>query len=171
MFLGKLFTGELFHFQRKEVSITANRKTDCMTLIALRQLNSSIRRYFDGTQVKQELDHLTGTHGWVIGYLADHEQEEIYQRDLEKDLGICRSAVSKIVAALEKNGLLERGRVAGDDRLKRLVLTERGRQYTGQIRAANRRMEEQLTQGFTEDELAALHGYLERMRQNLTNTP
>lgn len=110
---------------------------------------------------------MIGVNGWIIGYLADHEGEEIYQRDLERDLGICRSAISKVVAVLEKGGLLERGRVASDDRLKKLILTERGRQYTGQIRADNRAIEQQLTKNFTPEELAALQEYLQRMQQNL----
>ncbi|MBP0970600.1 MAG: MarR family transcriptional regulator [Oscillospiraceae bacterium] len=141
---------------------------ECDTMLALRMLNVSIRRRIDSSQIKQELDHLTGPNSWVLGYLADHEGEDIYQRDLEKDLCICRSAVSKMVADLEKNGLVERGRVAGDDRLKRLVLTERGREYTERIRADNRQLEQQLVSGFSEAELAALHGYLKRMQDNLT---
>ena len=139
----------------------------CETMLALRMLNVSIRRRIEGSQIKQELDHLTGPNSWVLGYLADHEGEEIYQRDLEKDLCICRSAVSKMVADLEKNGLIERARVASDDRLKRLILTESGRQYTERIRADNRQLEEQLVSGFSDEELAALHGYLSRMQQNL----
>ena len=140
---------------------------DCETMLALRMLYVSIRRRIDSSQIKQELDHLKGPNCWVLGYLADHEGEDIYQRDLEKDLCICRSAVSKMVADLERTGLVERGRVVGDDRLKRLVLTERGREYTERIRADNRQMEEQLVSGFSEEELAVLHGYLDRMQENL----
>ena len=138
------------------------------TLLALRMLNTSIRRHIENSQTKQELDHIIGVNGWIIGYLAEHENEAIYQRDLERDLGICRSAVSKIVAELEKSGLIERERVASDDRLKKLVLTERGRQYTGQIRTENQAIEQQLTDGFSAEELSALHLYLKKMQQNLT---
>lgn len=138
-------------------------------MLALRMLNAGIRRCVDASQVKQELDLITGSHGWVLGFLSMHEGEEIYQRDLEKELGICRSGISKIVAALEKNGLLERGRVASDDRLKKLILTEKGRQYTEQVRADSRKLEAQLTAGFSEEELSAFHQSLQKMQQNLTN--
>lgn len=139
-------------------------------MLALRMLNTSIRRHIENSQTKQELDHIVGVNGWIIGYLAEHESEEIYQRDLERDLCICRSAVSKIVAALEKSGLIERERVASDDRLKKLVLTERGRQYTEQIRTENLAIEQQITDGFSPEELAALHQYLKKMQQNLVNS-
>ena len=136
-------------------------------MLALRMLNVSIRRRIESSQVKQELNHLAGPNGWVLGYLADHEDADVYQRDLEKELCICRSAVSKTVAALENEGLVERGRVASDDRLKKIVLTERGREFTEKIRADNRMLEEQLTCGFSDEELAALQAYLTRMQQNL----
>ena len=63
-------------------------------MLALRMLNVSIRRRIESSQVKQELNHLAGPNGWVLGYLADHEDADVYQRDLEKELCICRSAVS-----------------------------------------------------------------------------
>lgn len=140
---------------------------DFETIRALHMLNAAVKRMFDSSQVKQEIDHITGMNGWILGYLADHEDREIYQRDLERELCISRSGISKLVAMLEKNGLIERERVASDDRLKKLVLTERARQYIAQIRADNRRMEEQLTQGFSAEELSALHSYLARMQQNI----
>lgn len=138
-------------------------------MLALRMLNAGIRKRVEASPIKQELELVAGSNGWVLGFLAGHEGEEIYQRDLEKELCICRSGISKIVAALEKNGLLERSRVASDDRLKKLILTEKGRQYTELIRSDSRRLEEQLTAGFSEEELAVFRQALQRMQQNITN--
>ncbi len=143
---------------------------DCPTMLALRRLNSGIRRRIDSSAVCQEICTLAGANGWILGYLSDHEGEDIFQRDLERDLGISRSGVSKIVAGLEKSGLLERAHIVRDDRLKKLVLTERGRKYTEMIRADNQQLEQQLTEGFSESDLDALQGYLTRMLNNITNT-
>ena len=137
-------------------------------MLALRKINAGIRHSLEASDVKRELDHLTGMHDWIICYLADHADEDIYQRDLEKNLCLCRSAVSKIVALMEKNGLIERARVASDERLKKLVLTDRGRQYTDQVRADCLRIEQQLTAGFTAEEKAQLLSLMERMRNNIT---
>lgn len=139
-------------------------------MLALRMLNAGIRKRIDASQVKQALDLVAGSNGWVLGYLAAHDGEEIYQRDLEKELGICRSGISKIVASLEKAGLLERGRVASDDRLKKLILTDKGRQYTEQVRSDSRRLEARLTAGLSAEELAAFHQTLQKMQQNITET-
>ncbi len=126
--------------------------------------------YSDSDRRKLMICTLAGANGWILGYLSDHEGEDIFQRDLERDLGISRSGVSKIVAGLEKSGLLERAHIVRDDRLKKLVLTERGRKYTEMIRADNQQLEQQLTEGFSERDLDALQGYLTRMLNNITNT-
>ena len=137
-------------------------------MLELRMLDKSIRRQFEHSPVTEALDSLTGMHCWIIGYLADHESEDIYQRDLEKEFGTCRSAISKMLAAMEKNGLVVRERVASDDRLKKIVLTPLARQFTEQIRSDNRRLEQTLINGFSDAELATLHKYMQRMQSNLT---
>lgn len=140
------------------------------TMLALRMVNAGIRRQIEAFRSRNGLEAAAGTNGWVLGYLAEHETEDVYQRDLEKELGVCRSGVSKIVAALEKEGLLERSRVASDDRLKKLILTERGRAYTEQIREDCRRLEAMLTRGFSAEESAQLQAYLLKLQQNLNET-
>ena len=140
------------------------------TMLALRMVNAGIRRQIEAFSSRNGSEAAAGINGWVLGFLAEHENEDIYQRDLEKELGVCRSGVSKIVAALEKEGLLERSRVASDDRLKKLVLTDRGRAYTEQIREDCRALEAILTRGFTPEESEQLHCYLLKMQQNLNET-
>ncbi len=142
---------------------------ECQTIMELRMLDRSIHKQYEQSPSAKALDSLTGLHCWIIGYLADHEAEDIYQRDLEKEFGTCRSAISRMLAAMEKNGLVERERVAADDRLKKIVLTPLAKQFTEQIRADSRILEQTLTHGFTETELQTLHGFLQRMQANLMN--
>ena len=61
-------------------------------------------------------------------YLYEHQDAEIYQKDIEKYFGICRSGVTNIIQALEKKGLVCRASVASDARLKKVMLTEAGRE-------------------------------------------
>ena len=70
-------------------------------MLALRMVNMGIRRQIEAFRNQNGLDAAAGTNGWVLGFLSEHESEDIYQRDLEKELGVCRSGVSKTVAALE----------------------------------------------------------------------
>ncbi len=136
-------------------------------LQSLRMLSSGIRRRYERSEVKQKVDNITGMHSWVIGFLIEHEDTDIYQRDIESALGLSRSGTSKLLAQMEQKGLVTRIRVACDDRLKKIILTDRARVYSERIQADMECTERQLTKGFTEDELTRLQAYLVRMLQNL----
>ena len=139
------------------------------TLIALHHLNGAIKHKVEGMQLQHDLDRKAAAYGWVMGFLAEHEGEDIYQRDLERELHICRSGISKLVASLEQNQLIERSKVASDDRVKKIVLTERGKAIIEQIRSESEQLESALTRGFSEEELAMLHSFLNRMQSILNN--
>ena len=67
----------------------------------------------------------------------------------------------------KQKGMVTRIRVASDDRLKKIVLTERARVFSERIREDLVYTERQLTEGFSEEELSQLCSYLDRMQQNL----
>ena len=160
----------MFHCEQLHC-ITAkgvNLDLENQTMLALRMVNMGIRRQIEAFRNQNGLDAAAGTNGWVLGFLSEHENEDVYQRDLEKELGVCRSGISKLVATLEKDGLIERSRVASDDRLKKIVLTENGRAVTALIHENCRQLEEMLTNGFTPEETKQLLEYLDRMQHNLT---
>lgn len=137
----------------------------------LHAISCGIKKYFERLPVKQELDNITGMHGWMLGYLAEHADRTLCQRDLERELSMSRSAVSKLLKLMEENGLVHRVRIASDDRLKKIELTDRAKQYLSQFAADNRRIEQQLTAGFSPEELRTLHDFLSRMRANLGEKP
>ena len=136
-------------------------------LQSLRMLNCGIRRRYERSELKREVDNLTGMHSWVIGYLIEHDGEDVFQRDIESALGLSRSGTSKLLAQMEQKGMVTRIRVASDDRLKKIVLTERARVFSERIREDLVYTERQLTEGFSEEELSQLCSYLDRMQQNL----
>ena len=132
-------------------------------------LSNAIRKYVSRSPVRQEIANITGTHGWIIGYLADHEDTDIYQRDLEREFGISRSTTSKMLALMESKGLVMREKVLSDDRLKKIVLTDKARLVAEKISLDNANTESKLTEGFSQEELAVFESYLERMLHNITN--
>lgn len=142
-------------------------------VIELRRLNNAVRRYFErNSTVLKELDNLTCSNKWIMGYFFDEEQKgrDVFQRDLEGNFGITRSTVSKVLALLEKKGLISREGVSHDARLKKIVLTEKSREIERTMRSEGEIMEENLTSGFSPEELKALLGYLERMKENMSKS-
>lgn len=132
-------------------------------------LNNLIHRYFEFSSHKREVETVTGNNGWIIGYLSENADKDIYQRDIEKHFTIARSTASKVLRLMEEKGLIQRQPVAHDARLKKIVLTQKAYEIKGLMREDAEMMERTLTQGFTEEELKTLHSYIQRMKENITN--
>lgn len=135
----------------------------------LRALNNAIRRQVDNSPIKHKVDDITGTNGWIIGYIARNASRDIYQRDIEKEFGITRSTASKVLILMEKKGLVERVSVPHDARLKKLVLTPKSLELEEMMRLDANQIEARLIQGFTQDELNAMSNYISRMKENMQN--
>lgn len=135
--------------------------------VELRSLSHRIRRFFQSSPNKRAVDSVTGTNGWIIGYLADNEHRDVFQKDIEKEFDITRSTASKVIDLMEQKGLVERQTVSHDARLRKLVLTDKSRQLTELIEKDKENLEVTLIKGFTDEEKATLAEYIKRMRNNL----
>ena len=133
----------------------------------IRTLSILIKRYIDGSATKQYVDNLTGTHGWVIGYLYDNRDNDVYQRDLETQFSIRRSTATVILQLMEKNELILREPVESDARLKKLVLTEKALDIHKMVEEDRKRTEEQLTKDIDAQELAIFRKALKQMIRNM----
>jgi DNA-binding MarR family transcriptional regulator len=130
-------------------------------------LNNLIMLQIEKSPFKKQIDSITGTNGWIICFLAENADKEIYQKDLERQFSITRSTVSKVLILMEKKGLIERHSVSCDARLKKIVLTEKAWKISEMMISDAFRMEETLTKGFTQEELEYLHTYIQRMKNNI----
>lgn len=137
--------------------------------LELRTLSNLTWRYFEQYSHKPSIEAISGANGWIIGYIGDRNKQgiDVYQRDLEGCCGITRSTASKIVNLMEQKGLIRRESVPHDARLKKLVLTEKSIEIKRMMDEDRMRFETVLRKGFDEEEIRALLGYLDKMKQNL----
>ncbi len=135
--------------------------------LQLRQLNNLITRYMDRSPVKQQVNKITGTNGWIIGYIAKHSEKDLFQKDLEHRFGITRSTASKVLTLMERKGLIIRQSVPYDARLKKITLTQKALEINEMAKADGELFEKTLTEGFSDGELDTLQDYLERMKRNM----
>lgn len=133
----------------------------------IRALSNLIRRYMCSKLNAGYVDEATGTNGWIIMFLKQHENEDVFQRDLEKEFCVTRSTASKVLILMEQKGLVARKSVPQDGRLKKLVLTDRANELVELMKADKKIIESRLTEGFTESELDTLYGFIERMKENI----
>lgn len=133
----------------------------------LKTLSNLVKRKVQRSTLTNEFDRLTGTHGWVIGYLCRNRDKEIFQRDLETRFSIRRSTATGILQLMEKNGLLIREPVPYDARLKKLVLTPKAIELHEAFQREIEKTEHQLVKGLTEQEIKHFLVILEKMKKNV----
>lgn len=136
--------------------------------LEIRSLNNLICRYFEFSSHRKEIETVTGNNGWIIGYLAENVEKDIFQKDLEDHFSITRSTASKVLNLMEQKGLIRRQAVEQDARLKKLILTEKAWEIRDLMKEDAVRMEQTLTDGFTDKEKQALLLYIKRMRTNIS---
>lgn len=136
----------------------------------IKSLSRLIGRQVDSSAGRQHLDSLTGTNGWIIGYIAHNNDRDIFQKDIENHFSVRRSTVSRVVSLMEQKGLVERQSVDSDARLKRLVLTDKAWRIHDEIESDLGKIEEKLIDGVSEKELAVFLSVAEKMMKNMSDT-
>lgn len=130
-------------------------------------VSNLIKRHFDQLSSRKEIDDLTGTNGWVIGYIARNMDRDVFQRDLEAEFSIRRSTASKILQLMERKGFIKREAVPYDARLKKLVLTEKALEIHAKSTRDIEEFEEKLSKGLTEAEINTFLAIIDKIKHNI----
>ncbi len=91
---------------------------------------------------------------------------EACQRDLAESMHITPAAVAVTLKKLEKAGIVEKVISEKDNRYNRIIITEKGEKIVKESYEMFRSIDTQAFEGFSEEEMAQLCGYLERVREN-----
>ena len=133
----------------------------------IRLLHNQLHKRMEAKKQENEKEPLTGMQRWTLGFLREHDGEDIYQKDIETEFSVSRATASNMLAVMERKGLLQREAVAHDARLKKLVLTEKARTLVDRSEQDMRDMEALLSKGLSETEIKNLKKYLDQMLLNL----
>lgn len=94
----------------------------------IRKLDNQLKRNMQlALDRQEEVDEITSMNGFIIQYLYQNEDKTIYQRDIEQKFKIGKSAVTNVLTRMEENGLIEREVERKDARLKKIRLTQKGK--------------------------------------------
>lgn len=91
----------------------------------------------------------------------------ISQNDLAAAVVLKKSAVTRIVQALEARGLIARARSASDRRVNRLTLTPTGESVIGGVRQATQALQDDWFDGIPAAQRAAFFGVLVQLVERL----
>lgn len=117
---------------------------------------------------KAKQEGMTRLADWILEYLTNHENESIYQKDIERVFGIGKSTIAGTMKCLEKYHFVERRAVEGDARLKQICVTEEGKAHMQMIKESKQAFERQLTRGLTQDEIDQFFVILQKIRHNVS---
>lgn len=133
----------------------------------IRSINNIMMRKMDCMATRQGEDATIMIHGWVLGYLYNQKERDIYQKDIEKEFRLSRAAVTCILKALEEKGCIKRESVDFDARLKRIALLPKGIEIHKKSFDNIKLMEEILKENIEEDELIIFLKVVNQMKNNL----
>ena len=139
----------------------------------LRALNISLLRYLAKHKVrtnKEKSDYPDETRGlqiWVIDYLIKHQDEDIFQRDLEKEFVMRRSTATNFVKKMEQAGLIRRESVVYDARLKKIILTDKAFELQAGMMAKKKEFETLLRGDLSEAEIKQFIATIQKIKHNL----
>ena len=133
----------------------------------IHKLDRSISKLLEKRVKAAGIDEVTLMHGWILRYLYEHEEKETYQKDIEKYFGICRSAVTNIIQALEKKGQVYRTSVESDARLKKVTLTEEGRVSHEKLGEIFMDLDDNLIKGISHEELQSFMNVVNKVYRNV----
>lgn len=126
-----------------------------------------IKRYIDSTHTKSYIDNVTGNHGYIIGFIYENRDRDIFQRDIEKEFNLRGSTVTNMLNLMEKNGLIERKSVDGDRRLKKIVLTEKALEIQQLVIRDFEKLEKTVSKGIDPKDIEVFFSVLNQINTNI----
>lgn len=110
---------------------------------------------------------MTGNHGYILGFIYENRDRDIFQRDIEKEFNLRGSTVTNMLNLMEKNGLIERKSVDGDRRLKKIVLTEKACEIQQLVISDFERLEKTISKGIDKKDIEIFFSVLDKINSNI----
>lgn len=108
-----------------------------------------------------------GMYGWLIGFLYDNRERDIFQRDLQQQFSVRRSTMTGILQAMEKDGMITRCPVEWDARLKKIELTEKAVERQEKFQRTINAIESRISSGLTAEEKETFIRLCEKIRLSI----
>lgn len=135
--------------------------------IEIRVLANLIGRHLNDISSHKFDCNLTGPQGLFLCYLYDHQDEEIFQKDLEVNFNVRRSTVTGLLHCLESNDFIKRVGVDYDARLKKIILTPKALEFKDTLEKYIQEMEHTLTKNLEPEEINEFIRIIGKMKRNL----
>lgn len=105
----------------------------------------------------------------IVNYILKHGKNNIYQKDIEKNLNLTRATLSGVLKTMEKNGIIKREINENDGRSKKIILSREIEKKF--IKNQNKliKTEKILTKDINKQELLVFTNVLNKMKENIND--
>ena len=102
----------------------------------------------------------------ILGFLF--ENGECSQKQLAETVGVSAASIATSIKRMCKAGFVERTEDESDRRINRIRITEKGREAFLAGRTECGKVDSRMFEGFSDEEIDAFSGYLQRITENLS---
>ena len=133
----------------------------------LRTIHNLTREIVRKSRPIQDKPPLTQLQAGIMGYLFRHQEQPIYQKNIEEEFQVSRATATNTLQVMEKNGLITRSCMDKDARLKRIRMTQAALEDHTKVEAHMAMMDQRMFAGMNADEQNELFRLLDVVRKNL----
>ncbi|MGT2829375.1 MarR family winged helix-turn-helix transcriptional regulator [Streptococcus hillyeri] len=135
----------------------------------IRNVLNQLEQVCEDIAKEKGIEHLAGPQGWALIYLHRCSDQEIFVKDIEKELKISKSVASNLVKRMEKNGFIEIIPSKIDKRYKQVVLTVLGRDKVGHLGEFHQELHNSLFQNIEREDFKTVLQWAEQLKVNIEN--
>lgn len=135
--------------------------------LEIKRLNNLISRNICNLETISLLNEISNSNGFILRYIEEHEDEVITQKDIEKAFSITRSTASTVLSLMEKKELIVREVLKEDNRVKKVLITDKGKKINSDIKKEIDEFELNLIKGFSDEDLKQFLFYIDKLKENL----
>lgn len=132
----------------------------------IRKTAHAIKRYVDW-RLKDAGVNLSGVEGMAIAFIERNEGQMLTAKTFMDTFRTSKATTSQTLAGLVKKGVIEYKPYPKDKRIKVIVLTDKGRQWTGNIKETLEAAEQSFLDELSQEQLHELTEILEKIRENV----
>ena len=99
--------------------------------------------------------------------MIDNSDRDLFQKDVEKEFNITGATATNILKCLEKYNMIRRESVENDGRLKKIIVTEHGKRHDEKALNSLRKIENNMLNGMSDEEIILFNKLLEKCVSNL----
>ena len=133
----------------------------------LRTIHNLTREIVRKSRPVQDKPPLTQLQAGITGYLFRHQEQPVYQKNIEEEFRVSRATATNTLQVMEKNGLITRNCMDKDARLKRIQITPVALADHTKVEAHMAMMDQKMLAGLSSEEQDELFRLLTIVRENL----